>query len=108
MTVHYNPSSYAKFRRRLAKRRRTRTEWATQDGKKETAQRQFIKRQLINSKGAVCALCGKPITNMKECTIDHIVPISKGGLTTIENCQLAHFSCNQEKGNDQDFDQHQV
>ena len=89
------------------KNRRNKTEWLTYEGRKETAMRKFIRKQLINSKGAVCALCGKPITNMKDCTIDHIIPISKGGLTTIENCQLAHFKCNQERGNDQQFDQHQ-
>lgn len=53
-------------------------------GAKETRSRQFIRRQLINKNGATCALCGKPIETMKDCTIDHIVPISKGGLTTIE------------------------
>lgn len=90
------------------KGRRSRREWMTYEGKKETATRKFIRKQLIDSKGAICALCGKPITNMKDCTIDHIIPISKGGLTTIENCQLAHFQCNQNRGNDQQFDQHQI
>ena len=87
------------------KNRRSAKEWMAHDGKKDAAERNFIKRQLINSKGAVCALCGKPITDMKDCTIDHIKPISKGGLTTIENCQLAHKLCNVKKGN-QHFDQH--
>lgn len=89
------------------KNRRNKTEWLTYEGRKETAMRKFIRKQLIDSKGAVCALCGKPITNMKDCTIDHIIPISKGGLTTIENCQLAHRECNQNRG-DQQFDQHQI
>lgn len=88
------------------KGRRNKTEWMTYEGKKETAMRKFIRKQLIDSRGAVCALCGKPITNMKDCTIDHIIPISKGGLTTIENCQLAHRKCNLIRG-DQQFDQHQ-
>lgn len=57
----------------------------------------FIKRQLINEHGAVCAICGRPIDDMKDCTLDHIRPRSKGGLTTIENCQLAHYDCNQAK-----------
>lgn len=61
--------------------------------------RKFIKKQLINSKGNICAICGKPIENMKDCTIDHIIPVSKGGMTTVENCQLAHTKCNQLKGN---------
>lgn len=76
-------------------------------GKIETQTRQFIRKQLINKNGAICGICGKPITNMKECTIDHIVPISKGGMTTMNNCQLAHFKCNQLKA-DKHFDQHQV
>lgn len=68
--------------------------------KAETREIQFIKRQLINSKGAICGICGKPIEDMKDCTIDHIRPLSKGGQTTLENCQLAHFKCNMLKGDD--------
>lgn len=85
------------------KGRRSREDWMKFESKKDTKCRQFIKRQLINSGGAICGICGKPITNMKEVTIDHIVPISKGGLTTLENCRLAHLRCNQERGNK--FDQ---
>ena len=65
---------------------------------KERARINFIRNQLINSKGAVCGICGKPITCRKDCTVDHIVPLAKGGATMIENCQLAHFDCNQKKG----------
>ena len=70
---------------------------------KERRAKQFIRKQLINKNGAVCAICGKPIETMKDCTIDHIIPISKGGLTTIENCQLAHKNCNVTKGVKYDF-----
>lgn len=68
---------------------------------KETRSKQFIRKQLINKNGAICSLCDKPIETMKDCTIDHIVPISKGGLTTIENCQLAHRDCNLNRGNEE-------
>lgn len=68
-------------------------------GAKETRTTQFIRKQLINNNGAICSLCNKPIETMKDCTIDHIIPVSKGGLTTIENCQLAHRNCNLRKGN---------
>lgn len=68
-------------------------------GAKKTRTTQFIRKQLINNNGAICSLCNKPIETMKDCTIDHIRPVSKGGLTTIENCQLAHKNCNQRKGN---------
>lgn len=64
----------------------------------EHQQVKFIKKQLINSGGAICGICGKPITDMKDCTIDHIKPRAKGGTTTMENCQLAHRECNLKKG----------
>ena len=68
---------------------------------KETRSKQFIRKQLINKNGAICSLCDKPIETMKDCTIDHIVPISRGGLTTIENCRLAHRDCNLNRGNEE-------
>ena len=46
-----------------------------------------------------CALCGEKILTMHEATIDHIVPLSLGGLDNIKNMQLAHSKCNQKKGN---------
>lgn len=71
---------------------------ARYDTIKERAEAKFIKRQLINKNGAICAICGRAIKDMNDCTLDHIIPVSKGGLTTIDNCQLAHFKCNIEKG----------
>lgn len=65
----------------------------------EHQQIKFIKKQLIQKGGAICALCGEPILDMKDCTVDHIKPKSRGGMTTMENCQLAHRDCNIQKGN---------
>ena len=99
---------YQAHRKKVHQNKPTHNEMARKLGIREVKARQFIKRQLINSKGAICGICGKPITNMKDCTIDHIIPVSKGGQTTIDNCQLAHFWCNQEKDDqiiDKDFDQ---
>jgi len=36
-------------------------------------------------------------------TIDHIIPLSKGGLHMMSNCQLAHRRCNSYKGNEIDY-----
>lgn len=54
----------------------------------------------------ICALCGKPVDfklkfpNPLSPTIDHIVPVSKGGHPSdISNLQLAHLSCNRAKAN---------
>lgn len=51
-----------------------------------------------------CGLCGKSVPMAVKVpeplapTIDHIVPISKGGDDTRANVQLAHFVCNSRKG----------
>jgi 5-methylcytosine-specific restriction endonuclease McrA len=50
-------------------------------------------------KSNLCGICGKPITKMKDATIDHVIPLSRGGVDSPLNMQLAHDKCNQEKGN---------
>lgn len=57
----------------------------------------WIRRALIRRDGCVCSLCEEPIATMKDVTLDHIVPRSRGGSDTIENLQLAHERCNQAK-----------
>lgn len=57
----------------------------------------WARRQLIRKNGAICAICTKPFGSMKEITLDHIIPVSKGGLDVIENYQLACDGCNQAK-----------
>jgi len=56
------------------------------------------KRHLLRQSNT-CALCMKPITNMKDATIDHIIPKSRGGDDGLRNLQLAHAKCNEQKGN---------
>lgn len=54
----------------------------------------------------ICQICGKPIDataiengHIKRLypTIDHIIPLSKGGAHTWDNVQLAHMMCNSGK-----------
>lgn len=45
-----------------------------------------------------CVYCSKPL-NKKTATIDHKIPLSKGGLAShIDNTQLTCKKCNGEKG----------
>ena len=50
--------------------------------------------------GGRCAICGQDVPDTTEpsnqwaSTVDHIMPISKGGLHMKSNCQLAHRLCN--------------
>lgn len=57
-----------------------------------------------------CGICGKEVDSTlggndpMGPTIDHIIPISKGGGHTWDNVQLAHRTCNESKGNDTEYD----
>ncbi|HSS09404.1 MAG TPA: HNH endonuclease [Acidimicrobiales bacterium] len=54
--------------------------------------------------GYVCQLCGEPIDmlvrspNPRSPTIDHIIPLRRGGTDEPGNVQAAHRSCNSSKG----------
>ena len=45
-----------------------------------------------------CQYCGKRGERSKL-TIDHIIPVSRGGQSTFENCVCACYSCNNKKNN---------
>lgn len=59
-----------------------------------------IKSQLYNE-DPTCKLCGQRILNYDDAHVDHILPYSKGGLTVLENAQIAHRYCNQHKSNNE-------
>lgn len=62
-------------------------------------------KKLIERNGLTCALCGLPCFYYGSPqaplypTMDHIIPISKGGGHTWENVQVAHRVCNLNKSN---------
>ena len=45
-----------------------------------------------------CCLCNKSIEFGQD-SLEHKIPISKGGSNDIDNLEIAHFSCNSSKGN---------
>ena len=75
--------------------------------------RLYTDLEVLNTYGTDCHLCLKPIDLtaprrtgkvgwQKGLHIDHLVPISLGGLDTIENVRPAHGSCNLHKYNAED------
>lgn len=54
----------------------------------------------------ICKICGMPVLYDKFIddtwggTIDHVIPLSKGGEHSMANCQLSHRICNSLKSND--------
>lgn len=48
--------------------------------------------------GGLCGICGGEVARADQ-SIDHIVPLSKGGPHTYANLRLAHVNCNKRRGN---------
>jgi len=55
----------------------------------------FSKKNIMVRDGFVCQYCGA----LKELTIDHVIPVSKSGKSTFENCVTACKYCNNKKNN---------
>jgi hypothetical protein len=59
----------------------------------------------------MCGICGKKVNkkhkhpHKQAATLDHIIPLSKGGKHEKKNVQLAHYSCNSRKNNRVGIDQ---
>jgi HNH endonuclease len=55
---------------------------------------------LLERDGGICQLCMLPVDRdavvpeVMAPTVDHIIPLAKGGEHSNANCQLAHFLCN--------------
>lgn len=52
--------------------------------------------RIYSKYNGICQICGRPV-NKAEMTIDHIVPLAKGGTNEENNLQPAHEYCNQIK-----------
>lgn len=56
------------------------------------------RKELWINNSRKCGICGR-FMKLKDLTIDHIIPKSKGGANRKENYQPAHKICNGVKGN---------
>lgn len=59
---------------------------------------------VIDRDGVCCRLCGDPVDlrlkhpDPMSKSMDHVVPLSRGGRHELANVQLAHLVCNMRKG----------
>jgi 5-methylcytosine-specific restriction endonuclease McrA len=60
--------------------------------------KRWIKRDLW-AISKLCGICSKDLPGIHKSTLDHIIPLSKGGADDESNLQLAHLNCNNAKGN---------
>lgn len=57
----------------------------------------FSRRNIYRRDGFTCQYCGiRP--GLKQLSIDHVLPLSRGGRTSWENCVVACVKCNTRKG----------
>jgi 5-methylcytosine-specific restriction endonuclease McrA len=61
------------------------------------------KQDHLRQQEGLCAICGKRIKvlprkyQVGNVTLDHIIPISKGGADSYDNTQAVHSECNEHK-----------
>lgn len=78
--------------------------------RRKTLRRQGVKsderithEEIAERDGYVCHLCSEPVdmslprTSKLGATLDHVIPVSKGGVDSRENLKLAHWICNVKK-----------
>lgn len=76
-------------------------------GKNETAVSPKTKREKISAgtkrnlwqKSKDCFFCKRRIESFSEASIEHVIPLGKGGSNRMNNLALSHEKCNHERGN---------
>ena len=56
-----------------------------------------LRRAVIDRDGVHCVFCDEDLTD-QEIHLDHVIPESRGGLTTLNNLQVTCRKCNLAKG----------
>lgn len=57
-----------------------------------------LRKQIMERDNYTCQICGKYMPDEVDIEIDHILPVSKGGLTEPNNLQVLCGDCNRHKG----------
>lgn len=86
---------YAKGAGREAKLARDARRRALRLGSPESED--FTLDEIFERDGGVCHLCSKSVSR-RDATMDHVVPLTRGGPHTRVNVKLAHRGCNSRKG----------
>lgn len=68
------------------------------DRERVNARRARSRRAVIARDGLVCGICGGVVA-IEDVELDHVLPFSMGGPTTVENLRVTHSRCNRIRGN---------
>ena len=58
---------------------------------------QYVWKTLMRSQKGKCPICGDTLLNEERIEMDHIIPRSQGGTNEVDNLQLLHYYCHQQK-----------
>ena len=68
------------------------------DGVKKAPRRSMSSaRRRLFRRSDICAICNGRM-RFEDATVDHIIPLLKGGSNRADNLQLVHAKCNSKKG----------
>ena len=56
----------------------------------------YEKKTIYAKCNGICSICGRPVP-FDKITIDHEIPLSKGGTNDFSNLRIAHMACNRAK-----------
>lgn len=59
----------------------------------------FNRKRMYVRDGFCCVYCGAQASSDVTLTVDHVVPLSRGGSTSFQNCVTACYQCNIRKAN---------
>jgi len=76
--------------------KRTRINPISLKQRKELKLRSKLKKELIEEHGAYCQTCGGT-GDFRGISLSHIIPLSRGGKTSKENCILEDYSCHSKR-----------
>lgn len=67
------------------------------------SRRETLYKMLKNKHGGhvPCFVCKRPV-NKEDATLEHILPVSKGGSDDLSNLSISHEKCNHARGNNVD------
>lgn len=97
--IHQKKDKYVKF----DELKSIYNEWKNSKKYNETAKRErklinyTLREEVLKRDGYKCCVCGKTEKDGVRLEIDHIIPVSKGGQSTISNLQTLCSSCNAKK-----------
>jgi 5-methylcytosine-specific restriction endonuclease McrA len=97
------PQRYAAIKRYQEQNPDKIREWKRRAAKMGRSTEVFTSVEIFDRDDWLCQLCGEPVDpatswpDLSSASLDHRMPLSKGGHHTRINVQLAHLGCNMSK-----------